>query len=159
MATRIVTTLCIGCLVLTAAALSAENSPVQLDKVSVHLFLENRDTFSDDITSLFAFSARNFRPFGMGFSDNDRFHSFLIKVWFSSDRETFQAGEQAHVVVRSEKTGKIVFNSAIKGVYIGTDGQTVKPLLVSGYVCEPLIVEVRGRPKSITKTLPFECGE
>lgn len=120
-------------LLLTSAALSAENSPLRLDKVSIHLFLENRDAFSDDITSVSGFSAWNFRPSGIGFSDDDRFHSFLIKVWFSSAQETFQAGEQARVLVKSEKTGKVLFNSTIKGVYIAKDGRTVKPLLVSGY--------------------------
>ena len=159
MAHRVLTVFWIGCLVLTSAALSAEESAVRLDKISIHLFLENSGTLSDDVTSIFGFSAWNFRPSGIGFSDNDRFHSFLIKVWLSSERETFQTSEQARVLVRSEKTGKVLFESTIKGVHIGKEGRTVKPLLVSGYVCEPLIVEVRGRPKSITKILPFKCGE
>jgi hypothetical protein len=157
MDTRIVTTFCIGWLVL--AMLSAEESPVQLDKISIHLFLENTGTFTDDITSVLGFGTWNFRPFGIGFSEDDIFHSFLIKVWLSSERETFQAGEQARVLVRSEKTGKVLFDSTINGVYIGREGRTVMPLLVAGHVCEPLIVEVRGRPKSITKMLPFACGE
>ena len=132
---------------------------MRLDKVSVHLFLENTGTFSDDITSIFGFSAWNFRPSGLGFSADDRFDSFLIKVWLSSEGETFQAGEQARVKVKSEKTGEIIFEAPIKGVYIGREGRTVKPLLVSGHVCEPLVVEVQGRPKTITKILPFKCGE
>jgi len=132
---------------------------VRLDKVSVHLLLENTGAISDDITSIFGFSAWNFRPSGLGFSSDDRFGSFLIKVWLSSEGETFQAGEQARVRVKSEKTGKMIFEAPIKGVYIGREGRTVKPFLVSGYVCESLVVEVQGRPKTITKILPFKCGE
>jgi len=90
MGTRIVTVLCIGYLVLGSAAVSAENSPVQLDKISIHLCLENTGIFRDDITSIFGFATWNFRPFGIGFSDNDRFHSFLIKVWLSSEQRLFR---------------------------------------------------------------------
>jgi non-ribosomal peptide synthetase component F len=100
-----------------------------------------------------------FRPFGIGFSDNERFSSFLIKVSLSSDVRTFQPSEQACVMVKSEKTGKMVFEFPIEGVLIGKDRRAVKMLLISGYGCESLIVEVQGRPKSITKMLPFKCSE
>jgi hypothetical protein len=145
--------------VLNSAALSAEESPVRLEKLSVHLFLENTGTLSDDVTSVSGFYAQNFRPFGIGFSDNDRFSSFLIQVSLSSDVQTFQPGEQARVMVKSEKTGKMVFEFPIKGVLIGKDRRAVKMVLISGYGCESLIVEVQGRPKSITKMLPFKCSE
>jgi hypothetical protein len=159
MANRVVIIFLIDFLALTSASVWAEESSIRLEKISIHLFLENSGVLSDDITSISGFSAWNFRPSGLSFSDDDRFHSFLIKVWFFSEREHFQAGEQARVLLRSEKTGKVLFESTIKELYIGKDGRTVKPFLISGYVCEPLVVEVRGRPKTITKILPFKCSE
>jgi hypothetical protein len=83
----------------------------------------------------------------------------LIKVSLSSDVQTFQPGEQARVMVKSEKTGKMVFEFPIKGVLIGKDRRAVKMALISGYGCEPLVVEVQGRPKSITKLLRFNCAQ
>jgi hypothetical protein len=156
---RIIILLWLVYVVFNSVSLSAEESPVRLEKVSVHLYLENTGTLSEDVTAVSGFYAQNFRPFGTGFSDNDRFSSFLIKVSLSSDVQTFQPGEQARVIVKSEKTGKMVFELPIKGVLIGGDRRTVKTVLVSGYGCEPLVVEVQGRPKSITKMLPFKCSE
>ena len=159
MTRSVATVLWIGCLVFTSAAFSAEKDSVRLDKVSIHLFLENSGVLSDDVTSVGDFSTWNSSPLGTLFSPDDRFNSFLIKVWLSSDRETFQAGEQGRVVVKSEKTGKVLFESGIKQVYIPKDGRTVVPVLYSGYHCDPLVVEVRSSAKTITKKLPFKCGE
>jgi hypothetical protein len=156
---RIVILLWIVYFVFNAVSLSAEESPVRLEKVSVHLFLENTGGLSDDVTSVSGFYARDSRPFGSGFSENDRFSSFLIKVSLSSDVQTFQPGEQARVMVKSEKTGKMIFEFPIKGVLIGKDRRAVKTVLISGYACEPLVVEVQSRPKSITKILRFNCAE
>jgi hypothetical protein len=156
---RVFISLWIAGLVFSSVSLSAERNSVHLDRVSIHLFLENKGTFSEDVTSMYGFFARNAQPFGIGFADDDRFHSFLIKVWFSSERKTFQADEQARVAVKSEKTAKTLFSTTINGVYVGSEGRAIKSFLVSGQVCEPLVVKVRSRTRSISKTLPFNCGE
>ncbi|MSP40862.1 MAG: hypothetical protein EXR70_20435 [Deltaproteobacteria bacterium] len=142
-----------------APAASAQKNPVRLDKVSIHLFLENSGTLSEDVTSASDFSTWNSTPLGTMFSPADRFNVFLIKVWLSSDREISQPGEVGKVFVKSEKTNKMYFEAPIKQIYIPKDGRTVVPFLYAGYRCEPLVVEVRSSPKSIVKTLPFKCGE
>src|SRR5262249_18793702 len=101
----------------------------------------------------------NFTPDGPGFSKGDRFSSFLVKVTLKSDGETFQPGEQAKVVVKERDSGKVVQESSIGPVYIGPSGVSYYPVLVTGHVCDALVVEVTGKPKSIVKPLSFNCGE
>jgi hypothetical protein len=146
-------------LALIGSSLSDTQPEVRLEKVSIHLFLEKSGEMSADVTSIPGFFTRNFAVFGEGMPDDERFHSFLIKVWFSADAETFRSGEQARLVIRRAETGRKVLESSIENVYVGPNRHTARPFLVSGHECEPLVVEVRSHDKLITNSLPFRCAE
>src|SRR5262245_30584800 len=129
------------CIIAALVALSAgrpAEPPIRVEKVSVHLFLENSGEFSDDITVMPEFFTWNFKPVGDSFTDQDRFHSFLIKVWLRADGEAFHSDEQARVRLRDEESGKNILEFPIKNVYVGKEGRTVVGVFVQNHECSPL---------------------
>src|SRR5262245_4392351 len=95
-----------------ALGVTAVDSAVRLENVPVLLFRENTVQLSDDVTSMQGFVAWNYKPSGGSFTDHDRFHSFLIKVSFLADGETFQTGEQARVRLKDVDTSKTVIDQS-----------------------------------------------
>jgi hypothetical protein len=71
---------------LLALGMTVPSSPalaqgkVQLDSVTIHLFLATSGTLSPDIETIQGFGARNFSLQGEGIADNERFYAALMKV-------------------------------------------------------------------------------
>jgi hypothetical protein len=154
------------CLVSVAAAVTADTVPaadkVELDSVSVHLFLEDSGTLSRDIATVTDFSSWN------GSSDEGRADAILIMVRFRSSGEAFAKGEQARVLVTTQKSRFVVTSQAenrvikserLKDIYIGPQGTTYRAVFVPGVGCTPLKITVTGGSKVFTKKLDFACGE
>jgi len=149
-------------LLLTAATLcraDAPKKPVHVKQVSVHLFLIPLGVFSDDVTQMKGFGARNFKPFGSGIPENQRFDSFLIKVRLESGGEQYVKGRIGTIEVRSQKSRQIIERQHIRDLYIGPEGETATAMLIRDHVCEPLLVSVRLAQQRIEQTLSFTCGE
>jgi hypothetical protein len=106
------------------------------------------------------FGARNFTPFADGHDfKNDKFHSVLLKVVFTSPVEAFEKGVVAQLTVFDWDTGKVVLERSISGLYIGPNGKTTVPFLISGHECHGWRVKVKSGSKEIQKNLAFTCGE
>jgi hypothetical protein len=145
---------------LTGAAGAASPYGVELDSVTVHLFLESSGELSRDVTSVPDFMAANFEPMGQGIPNGERFHSFLIKVTFRATGEVWEPGVVAEVRVINKRTGKRILSRTIRGVYVGRSQHLSHvPIFVEGHECEQLVIEVRSPEKTIKKELPFACFE
>lgn len=146
---------------LTLAALSPASAQgkVQLDSVSIHLFLATSGTWSPDIETIENFEAHNFSVSGKGIADNERFHAGLIKVRFTSDREVFADGTQATVVVTDRWKKRVVRRERITAVYIGSSGYTHVPIFLADTACGPFEVVVTGSGRKIVKQIETHCGE
>jgi len=145
--------------VLSTAVEATSPSEIELDSVSVHLFLEDSGELSRDVTSIPDFLAWNFHPIGEGIPDGERFHSFLVKVSFYSTYDAFEPGVVAQVKITNKETGKQILARTIRGVYVGQSQISHVAVFVDGHECEQLIVEVTSPKKTIKKTLRFSCGE
>jgi len=132
---------------------------VKVNNVSVHLFLEKSGTFSKDITTMKEFLTHNFRPMGDSIPEGEIFHSYLIKIRFSSDEEVFSKGKVANVKVVNDKDNSVVIDQPITDVYIGPEKLLYKSIFVSGHECDFQTLVVRSKGKTISKKLPFHCGE
>ncbi len=132
---------------------------VKLKAVSVHLFLEKSGVFSKDITTTKEFLTHNFIPMGEGIPENENFSSYLIKVSFSSDKEVFISGKVGNVKVINDKNKKVVLNQNISDLYVGPEKIIYKSFFVSGQACEFQTLIVSSKRKTMTKKLPFHCGE
>ena len=156
--TRLLTRGLISLLAVTPGVAVA--STVQLSSVSVHLFLTASGTFTDDVTAMKGFGARNFTPFADGQDfGHDTFHAVLVKVAFTSQGETFEKGQVAQLTVSDSKTGKVILKRSIAGLYVGPGGRSVVPVLINGHECQELRVEVKSGGTTIQRQLPFKCGE
>lgn len=132
---------------------------VKLDDFSVYLHLEKSGILSQDVTTTGEFFTQNFHPFGVGIPENELFHDFLIQVKLTSDSEVYQPGNVATVEVMSEAEKSIIKEEVISNVYIGPEKGINKAVWISGQGCQSLLVTVSTQSKSITKRLPFHCGE
>jgi hypothetical protein len=151
-----VLTLLLVCL-LAAPAIAA--SPVTLEAVTVHVFLETSGHLSADVTSMRFFETRNGMALGSDLPDEEMYDSFLVKLAFSAPRETFQPGSIATVRITAKKTGRIVLVRTIRDLYVGPAGRTHIPIFVAGRQCEPVAIEVRSAARTIRKEVEFTCGE
>jgi hypothetical protein len=131
----------------------------QLDAVSVHLFLKKSGTFSPDVTTMRNFHAWNFEPSGDGMPEGEQFDAILVKIRMRSDKEVFAEGEQARLRIRSLDKGKVIRNERLTDVFIDTARVTHLAFYVPGIACTPIEIVVTAKPKSIKKTLNFNCGE
>ena len=131
----------------------------KIENVTVHLFLEKSGIFSQDITTTKEFMAHNFRPFGEGIPTEEIFHSYLVKILFTSSAEAFIEGNVARVQITNDKDKSIVIDQNISNLYIGPEKAIHKSILVTGNECEFQTVVVSTNEKTITKKLPFHCGE
>jgi len=132
---------------------------VYLEKLSVHLFLEKSGVFSKDITVSKEFMTHNYSPDGEGIPEGEIFHSYLVKILFSSDKEIFVPSNVATLKVINRNDKKVIFNKTISGIYIGPERAIYKSFLVSGNECKYQILTVSTKEKTIKKQLPFHCGE
>ena len=143
---------------LTAASIAAADA-VELDSVSVHLFLEDSGTFSRDISTVENFASWNWS------SDEGKADAILIKIRFRSDGAALALGTQARVVVTTRKmqtswsAGKVIINERLKDISVGPSGTTYRAIFVPGIGCKPLKITVTGSGKTITSSLYFACGE
>lgn len=136
-----------------------EQKRAQLDSVTIHLFLATSGTWSPDIETIEGFGAHNFALQGQGIAGNERFHSALIKVRFTSDREIYADGTQAQVVVTDRWRKRVVRRERIVGVYIGSAGYTHVPIFLADAACGPFEVVVTGGGRKIVKQIETHCGE
>jgi hypothetical protein len=144
---------------LSGASFAAPKPKVELNSVTVHLFLESSGELSQDITSVPEFLAWNFMPMGKGVPDGEKFHAFLIRVGFYSTYEAFEPGVVAEVRVTNKETGKPILSRTIRGIYVGRSQTSHVPIFVDGHECEQILIEVISPAKTIKKELPFACGE
>ncbi len=146
-------------LILLMLPLASYASELGLEDVTVHLFLEKSGKFSQDITSTKEFMSHNFRPFGKGIPEDEIFHSYLVKILFSSNVELFKKGKVATVTIINNKDSSLVHEEDILNLYVGREKLIYKSILVSGHECESQTLVVTTNENSISKTLPFHCGE
>ena len=135
-------------------------SEIQLASVSAHLFLQGAGTFTDDVTAMRGFGARNFVPFADGYDfGKDKFHSVLIKLLFTAHDEEYEKGQVAQLTVIDSDTGKPVLKRIIRGLYIGPGGRTTVPVLITDHECHGWLIKVTSGSTTIQKELGFTCGE
>jgi hypothetical protein len=132
---------------------------VQLDSVTIHLFLATSGTWSPDIETIEGFGAHNFALQGKGIADNERFHAGMIKVRFTSQGRVFAQGTQATVVVTDRWRKRVVRRERIVGVLIGSAGYTHVPIFLPDAACGPFEVVVTGGGRKIVKQIETHCGE
>ena len=151
---------CVLCALVAALPVVAVASPIELSAVTVHLFLDGTGEFTSDVTDMKGFGARNFRPFadGQDFGANN-FHSLLVKILFTAPVETLENGRVAELTVSNVDTGKIILRRTISGVYVGANGRTTIPILLSGHECDALQIVVKSSTTTIRKHLAFRCAE
>lgn len=145
-------------LFLAISSAAGASEQVKLDAVSVHLFYERSGQLSPDITNIREFGTHNFHPFGEGVPDEEIFHSFLIKLSFSAPKETFEPGLVATLRLTNDEK-KVILKREIRSLYIPESGRINKGLWVEGHECEMLTLEVTDNGQTVTKRLPFHCGE
>jgi hypothetical protein len=143
----------------TGAIPAAAQGKVQLDSVSIHLFLATSGTLSPDVETIAGFGARNFGLQGEGIAPDERFYAALIKVRLISKTEVFAKGTQAQVVVTDRRTRKVVKRERIADVYIGSHGWTFVPVFVANAACGPFDIVVTGGGRRIERALEVTCGE
>jgi hypothetical protein len=141
------------------ASIAPAADRVNLDAVSVHLFLQTAGTLSADVTAIEGFSSWNFVPQNEGFGDQERFDDIVIRVRLTAPKEVFARGPQAEVVVTDTRTKKVVARKQIADVYIGPKGSTFVPVYIANVACRPLKLTVTSGGKRIEKSLEFRCGE
>ena len=158
------TRFCFASIISTALLLSAfamalaEEDKVTIDSISVHLFLENSGTFSQDVLKDNV-SAWNGQPITGTIDYDERFGAYLIKVNCSAPREVFAAGEQARIRIIRESDNKILKEQAIADVYVSPSGKITKPVLIHDHICGPLKLEVKDHKRALSASLPWACGE
>jgi hypothetical protein len=141
-------------------AFAAPSAQIELSSVSVHLFLDSTGEFTNDVTIMRGFGARNFRPFADGEDfGGSNFHALLVKITFKAPVETYEKTEIAQVTLSDADTKKPILRQAISNLYIGANGRTTVPIFVSGHECQTIKVVVKSGETSIQKVLPFSCGE
>ena len=138
---------------------SKAQDKVQLDSVTIHLFLATSGTWSPDIETIEGFGAHNFALQGQGIADNERFYSGMIKVRFTSQGRVFADGTQATVVVTDRWRKRVVRRERIAGVYVGEIGYTHVPIFLPDAACGPFEVVVTGGGRKIVKQIETHCGE
>lgn len=143
----------------SAPALADSPKGVSLNDVSVHLFLENKGQWSADVSQDPDFLAWNFHPMGSGFTDRDRFDTFMIKVRFLARGETYEPATIATVRLISKRTKKVIVSKTVRELYVGANREVFVPLVVEDHVCEPMTVEVTESKKVLTRNLEMACGE
>lgn len=150
----LVATLCIG-----GVNAAPAPPPIEVRGVSAHLFLTPSGEFSEDVAATPWFSSWNFTPVAPGGHEGERFDSYLVKARLSSAKETFHKVIVGSVSVVSRKTRRVLYSSAVRGLYIGAGGEAVIARLVEGHVCEPVTVVVTTGSSRVSKDLEFLCGE
>ena len=125
---------------------------------SVYLFLERHGALSPDVLKIKDFSSWNMYATGEGLEDGN-FAGYLIGVRFTSGREIFAKGRQATLTLRDRKTGRTLETRTFSNIYIGTDGETYRPALVTGRDCGQFEIVLAGNGKRISRELNLECGE
>lgn len=151
--------LALAALVSAVSSFALAQGKVQLDSVTIHLFLETSGTLTPDIDTIEGFGARNFSLQGEGIADNERFTAALLKVRFTSQREVFAQGTQAQIVVTDRWRKRVVRRERIAGVYIGSSGYTHVPVFLPDAACGPFEVVVTGGGRKIVKQIESTCGE
>ena len=145
-----------GWLFLCSSLAWGAEKPKLLD-VTVHLLFEHSGRVSDDGGSVKDFGSFNFMSFGTGVPQ-DQFHSFLIRLAFSSPSELYEEGVVATVRLINE--GKdVVFKRTLKGLYFAQTPKNHVWIFVDGHVCEPVTLEVTAFDRVVKKDLAFSCGE
>lgn len=152
-------------LALTATVLSltilpvlSDENRVFVDSISVHLFLEKSGKFSKDVL-LEGVSAWNGQPVTGSVNPEERFSSYLIKVKFRAEQETFAPGEQARISIVRNKDRKTLNTELIEDVYVGQQRNVTKAILIRDHICGPLTIEVKDHTRTLSKALPWACGE
>lgn len=156
---RIVPSLIVAALAAASAYTASAAPAVEVRSVSVHLLLSPSGELSEDISALSGFSSWNFAPVVPAGLSGQRFESYLVKVRVGSQREAYHKGRVGSVSVLSRRTKKVLYTSAVAGLYIGANGEAVIARLVQGNVCEPVTVVVAMGSSRVTKNLEFLCGE
>ena len=143
----------------SALAQGKMRDTVQLDSVSIHLFLTTAGVFSPDVETIEGFGAWNFGVQGTGILPNERFHSALINVRMTSKGEVYARGTQAQVVVTERRTKRVFKRERIADVHIRAAGVTHLPVFLPDAACGPFEVVVTGGGRRIVKQLEAACGE
>jgi hypothetical protein len=131
---------------------------INLESVSVRLFLQRSGMLSTDVTSVADFGSWNSEPRGKGIPEGERFDAALIILRFHAAGEVFAKGEQARLTVIGD-AGKVVMSSRIRDVYVGPEGITHLAFFLPETSCTRVQIRVVSGGKTVKKTLPFSCGE
>lgn len=140
-----------------SAATSASN--VVLETASVHLFLEKSGILSNNVNDIDPFYSFNFRPFGEGIPENELFHEILIKLKFSSKKETYTSENVASILVKNKLDKSILLKKEISSLYIGKEKVIYKGIWLPNVSCTPLTIEIKSSDNYLYYDLPFHCGE
>ena len=149
----------VASLALVAWLPAAAAEPVQVQAVSIHLFLTPTGEFSEDIAALEGFSSWNFTPAIPLRTPGRQFHSYLIKVYLKTAKEAYVRGKIASVEVRSQARKRSLHASTVSNLYFPAEGETVIARLIEGHVCEPVTILVSTATSRVTKNIDFQCGE
>ncbi len=140
--------------------LAASSAPtIEVREVNVHLLLIPSGELSEDIAAMPSFSSGNFRAALPIKPVDEEFRSYLIKVRLEATRAYYPQGNIGSISVRSARTKRVLYTSAIRNLHITQTGQAVVARFVEGYVCEPVDVIASVGNSRVTKRINFECGE
>lgn len=147
-----------------AFAQPAQKSPqrdgVRATDFSVHLFFEASGELSPNIFSLEEFGVWNFSAQWKG-SAGGKFSGFLVRVKLESrtGKEVYAQGRLAQLVLRDRKTKKMLQTWNISDVYVGDNGISYRAQFFANLDCQLMEATLTSSGTSITRELPFACGE
>lgn len=131
---------------------------INFESFAVRLFLQRSGMLSTDVTRVADFGSWNSEPRGKGIPEGERFDAALIVLRFSAAGEVFAKGEQARLTV-TDDARQVVLSSRIRDVYVGPEGVTHLAFFLPETSCTRVQIRVVSGRKTMSKSLPFSCGE
>jgi hypothetical protein len=147
-----------------ATAQSTQKSPqrdgARATDFSAHLFFEASGELSPNIFTLEEFGAWSFSAQWKG-NNGGKFSGFLIRVKLESrtGKEVFSQGRLAQFVLRDRKTKKMLQTWNISDVYVGDNGVSYRAQFFANLDCQLMEATLTSGGRTITRDLPFACGE
>lgn len=137
----------------------AAQKPYQVQRISAQLFFQDTATFSDNVIDNKDLSLWN-TIIGEGSANGHPSNSTLVKVTVKGPaKEESASPPPVEVTVKTAKAvlAKHTFNDAFM-----SNGAYSVALMVQGTGCQPVTIQARllgGASSTMTKTIPFQCGE
>ena len=164
---RIVTSVFIGLLVLAAnpgaSALSppAPPAPYKITAIKAMLFYDGKGTFSRDVFTKPDFSFWNV-IIGEGEAEGPS-NSTLVLIEVNGHPSRNEASPSRNLEFTATAAGKVVLRRVTRIGLFSDDGKFYAGFWLYDTGCQPIKISARivgqAQPSSMSKTIPFACGE